>query len=370
MDEAAATIDARAPDAPERIEGLKDFAESLDRDDDEAPEHRLNSSLIRCHDGAVPYDPSDPRAQLSTAVRSANGCAAGGHVPGAARICRRRGALERESAPGGRVARRWSSATRKRRPATISSSKAPVANTWRSCSTALRSRSTTLRESQSRRRTSGGGRSRPATRRSAIVADGPIVRLFASSTVPALVERCANADDYAERDPNVADFVAWPEPPSGERIRVYRLSDLPLEEGRLGRILRCTTVMVNVLPERRHAARPDQAVPASSRRLRAGVAADPRGLRAPHARAVDAGLVDLARRRTSSLCRAGGGGDPAAADPHESVGRRDAALADRRVRPTAARLLRNGRVGCSTPTTTRCQRPDRSLVVAGQRCRR
>ena len=137
----------------------------------------------------------------------------------------------------------------------------------------------------------------------------------------------------------------------------------PLEEGRLGRILRCTTVMVNVLPERRHAARPDQAVPASSRRLRASVAADPGGLRAPHARAVDTGLVDLARRRTSSLCRAGGGGDPAAAHPHESVGWRDAALADRRVRPTAARLLRNGRVGCSTPTTTRCQRPD----VAGRR---
>lgn len=32
VDEAAATIDARSPDAPERIEGLEDYAESVDRD--------------------------------------------------------------------------------------------------------------------------------------------------------------------------------------------------------------------------------------------------------------------------------------------------------------------------------------------------
>jgi hypothetical protein len=32
VDEAAAEIDARSPDAPEQIEGLKDFAESLGRD--------------------------------------------------------------------------------------------------------------------------------------------------------------------------------------------------------------------------------------------------------------------------------------------------------------------------------------------------
>ena len=37
VDEAAAQIDARDPDAPERIEELKDFAESLDRDDDDPP---------------------------------------------------------------------------------------------------------------------------------------------------------------------------------------------------------------------------------------------------------------------------------------------------------------------------------------------
>ena len=82
-----------------------------------------------------------------------------------------------------------------------------------------------------------------------VLAGGPIVRVLAASTAPVLAERCANSGEYAEPDGNVADFMAWPEPPAGHRIRVYRLSEYPLEEGRLGRILRCTTVMVNVLPD-------------------------------------------------------------------------------------------------------------------------
>ena len=38
VDEAAAEIDARSPDAPEQIEELKDLAESLGREVDDAPE--------------------------------------------------------------------------------------------------------------------------------------------------------------------------------------------------------------------------------------------------------------------------------------------------------------------------------------------
>jgi hypothetical protein len=37
VDEAAAKIDARSPDAPEQIEELKDLAETLGRDVDDSP---------------------------------------------------------------------------------------------------------------------------------------------------------------------------------------------------------------------------------------------------------------------------------------------------------------------------------------------
>ena len=89
----------------------------------------------------------------------------------------------------------------------------------------------------------------PGTSTVRVSSGGTIVRLLAAPTAPVLADRCANAADYVEHDGNVADFVAWPDPPGGPRIRVYRLSDHPLEEGRLGRIFRCSTVMVNVLPD-------------------------------------------------------------------------------------------------------------------------
>ena len=68
-------------------------------------------------------------------------------------------------------------------------------------------------------------------------------------TAPALANRCANANEYERSDGNVAAFTPWPDPPDGYRIRVYPVADHPIVEGRLGRIFRCSTVMINVLPE-------------------------------------------------------------------------------------------------------------------------
>jgi hypothetical protein len=82
-----------------------------------------------------------------------------------------------------------------------------------------------------------------------VTAPGTIIRVLAAATAPSLAERASNAGDYETPDGNVAGFAAWPEPPDGHRVRVYPLSEHPLESGKLGRIFRCSTVMVNVLPE-------------------------------------------------------------------------------------------------------------------------
>ena len=77
---------------------------------------------------------------------------------------------------------------------------------------------------------------------------GTVVQLFAADTVPDVADACADAHEYALADRNVAPFAPWPDPPGGHRLRVYPLSAHPIQEGRLGRIFRCSTVMVNVLP--------------------------------------------------------------------------------------------------------------------------
>src|SRR5262245_56808450 len=45
-------------------------------------------------------------------------------------------------------------------------------------------------------------------------AAGTVIQLLAATTAPQLAARCANAGDYVEVDGNVAEFVAWPDPPS------------------------------------------------------------------------------------------------------------------------------------------------------------
>jgi len=78
---------------------------------------------------------------------------------------------------------------------------------------------------------------------------GTVIRVLAAATAPELAGRCANSNEYEKDDDNVATFAPWPEASGGSAIRVYPLSQHPIADGRLGRIFRCSTVMVNVLPE-------------------------------------------------------------------------------------------------------------------------
>lgn len=59
-----------------------------------------------------------------------------------------------------------------------------------------------------------------------------------------LVEKCSNAADYLEPDPNVPELQSWPDPVGGRKIRVYSGSVAP-EQGRFGRLYRGSNIMVN-----------------------------------------------------------------------------------------------------------------------------
>ncbi|WP_432828891.1 hypothetical protein [Dactylosporangium sp. CA-092794] len=78
--------------------------------------------------------------------------------------------------------------------------------------------------------------------------DGTLIRLF-STVAEDLRAAAVNAAAYAEPDERVAPLEPWPDPVGGFRLRVYRLADTPIAEGRFGRIFRTTTVMVNFLAE-------------------------------------------------------------------------------------------------------------------------
>ena len=78
-----------------------------------------------------------------------------------------------------------------------------------------------------------------------VLGGGRLVRLFSVRSED-LLDKCSNAESYATPHPNVAPFEPWPEPAGGYRVRSYSL-DVPSQEGRFGRIWRCTTFMVNYL---------------------------------------------------------------------------------------------------------------------------
>lgn len=78
--------------------------------------------------------------------------------------------------------------------------------------------------------------------------DGVLIRLFSNAAAD-LCERAVNAAAYAAPDPRVTPLQPWPDPVGGFALRVYRLVDTPIAEGRFGRIFRTTNLMVNFLAE-------------------------------------------------------------------------------------------------------------------------
>jgi len=74
---------------------------------------------------------------------------------------------------------------------------------------------------------------------------GQVVRLF-TALAEDLASAALNADSYLSPHPNVAPLVPWAQAIGTPRVHLYSL-DVPDEEGRFGRIFRCSTFMVNFL---------------------------------------------------------------------------------------------------------------------------
>ena len=88
----------------------------------------------------------------------------------------------------------------------------------------------------------------PGDSRIEVLADGVLIRLF-SAVADDLRAASLNAHAYDEPDARCAPLDPWPDPVGGFRLRVYRLADHPIVEGRFGRIFRTTNLMVNFLAE-------------------------------------------------------------------------------------------------------------------------
>ncbi len=75
---------------------------------------------------------------------------------------------------------------------------------------------------------------------------GRLVLLFSSAS-PDLCAQCCNKASYEHAHPHLSPFAPWPHANGDACVRQYSL-DVPDDPGRFGRIWRCSTFMVNVLP--------------------------------------------------------------------------------------------------------------------------
>lgn len=74
---------------------------------------------------------------------------------------------------------------------------------------------------------------------------GELVRIFSTKNRD-MIDMCSNANGYDIPRTHIPEFKEWPVPNGGWKVRQYSL-DVPPEDGRFGRIFRCTTLMINVL---------------------------------------------------------------------------------------------------------------------------
>lgn len=73
---------------------------------------------------------------------------------------------------------------------------------------------------------------------------GFVVRIY-SSRAEHMVSRAHNAGSYAESNPSVAGLPDTPSRPAGDRLRLYPLSEIPVDPSRFGRIFRTDSLMIN-----------------------------------------------------------------------------------------------------------------------------
>lgn len=90
----------------------------------------------------------------------------------------------------------------------------------------------------------------PPGRSSVVLPEGGrVIRMFTTKSAD-LAAKCSNAASFAATHPNIPPYEAWPGPRHAGRIHAYSL-DVKAEDGRFGRIFRCSTFMVNYLEPRK-----------------------------------------------------------------------------------------------------------------------
>jgi len=76
-----------------------------------------------------------------------------------------------------------------------------------------------------------------------VIKGGRVLQMFTVKSAD-LIAKAPNAADFADEDPNIPPYQAWPDPIGGRKIRIYS-GEVPNEQGRFGRIYRGSNIMVN-----------------------------------------------------------------------------------------------------------------------------